>query len=213
MLIIKLSGSLIGLPELARWLDVVERNGDGQVVIVPGGGFLADGVRQAQKLTHIPEEVAHRMAVLCMNQYGILMRGLNHKLVGANTELELAERGWQHRGIIWFPSQMVHHDIDLIKDKDMRADSLAAWLAGKLSAANLLIVDDFNLAETQVDAQTLVNHKLVDGHFATMIQSPEAAGVNAWLLDKQYFYLFDEYFDSGILKKHAIAVNKQAISD
>jgi len=209
MLIIKLSGSMLGVPELAKWLDVVERNGDGKVIIVPGGGFLADSVRQAQKLTKISEEVAHRMAVLCMNQFGILMRGLNHKLVGANTELELAERGWQHRGIVWFPSHMVHHDPDLIKDQDMRSDSLAAWLAGKMSAANLLIVDSFNLTEKTIDAQTLVNHHLVDTHFLNMLSTEQTLDVNTWLIDKQYFYLFDESFDPSILKKHAIAVNKK----
>lgn len=207
MWIIKLEGSLIGTPELSKWLDVVERNGDGKVVIVPGGGFLADAIREAQKRAHLNDETAHRMAVLSMDQYGLLMLGTNAKLVEARSELEIAERGWQHRGIVWFPSHMVHADTEIPMDKHMTSDSLAAWLGGKLDVAHVIIVKSLETTAKQAKVQDLVNCGLVDSYLGQYMQANNPhGGFKTWLLDKQFHYLFNESFDASKLAEHALAV-------
>ena len=101
MWVIKLGGSLLGSPELLKWLEVLTRYGDGKIVIVPGGGIFADAVRESQKLSNSSDAVAHKMAVMAMDQYAVLMTGLNPALVTAESELEIAERGWQHRTVVW----------------------------------------------------------------------------------------------------------------
>jgi aspartokinase-like uncharacterized kinase len=45
MWVVKLGGSLLGSPELPRWLDTLVKISDGKVLIVPGGGMFADAVR------------------------------------------------------------------------------------------------------------------------------------------------------------------------
>jgi aspartokinase-like uncharacterized kinase len=206
MWIIKLSGSLLGTPELSKWLDIVERNGDGKVIIAPGGGMLADVVHLAQQMTGIDDAYAHRMAVLAMTQYGVLMRGINPKLVEASTELELAERGWQHRGIVWLPSHMVHTDDMLPKHRDMRSDSLSAWLAHRMQAQHLVMVDSVQYDTKTIDVSTLVSNGRVDPYFPNFIRDTEQSGFSTWLLDKQFFHLFNQSFDTGILAEHAVAV-------
>ena len=134
MWIVKLGGSLLGSPALKAWLDTLTKFGDGKVVIVPGGGLFADAVREAQAKTRISDAVAHEMALLAMDQYATLMTGLNSDLVTASTELEIAERGWQHRAIVWKPSHMVLADELLPKNWDLTSDSIAAWLADKFNA-------------------------------------------------------------------------------
>jgi len=209
MWIIKLEGSLIGTPELSRWLDVVQRNGDGKVVIVPGGGFLADAIRDAQKRCYLNDETAHRMAVLSMDQYGLLMLGTNPKLVEARSELEIAERGWQHRGIVWFPSQMVHADTEIPKDKHMTSDSLAAWLASKLDVAQVVIVKSISATQATMPVDTLLQTGVVDAYLGHYMQANNVhGGFKTWLLDKQYYWLFNASFDADKLTQHAIAVVK-----
>src|SRR5689334_10982474 len=110
MWVIKIGGSLLGSPELKSWLDMLATQSDGKIVIVPGGGILADAVRESQLLSGISDAVAHRMAVMAMDQYGELLAGINRKLVTADSELEIAERGWQHRAVVWLPSKMVLAD-------------------------------------------------------------------------------------------------------
>ena len=51
MWVVKIGGSLLGSPELERWLEVVAKHGDGKIIIVPGGGLFANAVRDAQKIS------------------------------------------------------------------------------------------------------------------------------------------------------------------
>lgn len=207
MWIIKLEGSLIGTQELSKWLDVVERNGDGKVVIVPGGGFLADAIRDVQKRTYLNDETAHRMAVLSMDQYGWLMLGTNPKLVGAKSELEIAERGWQHRGIVWFPSNMVHADTEIPMNQHMTSDSLAAWLASKLDVSNVVIVKSVDNTQKKANVRDLEQSGMVDAYFGRYMRANNPhGGFKAWLLDKQFYHLFNESFDQQKLTQHALAV-------
>lgn len=140
MWVIKLGGSLIGSPELISWLDILARFSHGKVIIVPGGGIFADAVRQAQTLTQLNDQAAHKMAVLAMNQYGELIANLNPAIVTAASELEIAERGFQHRAMVWLPSQMICADDTIPTNWDVTSDSLAAWLAAKLNAEHLVLV-------------------------------------------------------------------------
>lgn len=166
MWIVKLGGSLIGAPELEAWLDALVKFGDGKVVIVPGGGVFADAVRDAQVKTGIDDATAHQMAVMAMDQYATLMVGLNSELVTASSELEIAERGWQHRAVVWKPSQMVLADKDLPMRWDLTSDSLAAWLATKLNAQHLLIVKSMPRSFVgNVDVRKLMLDGVVDVYF------------------------------------------------
>lgn len=181
MWIIKLGGSLLGSAELARWLELFAHYGDGQLVIVPGGGIFADAVRESQKRSHCSDEVAHRMAVMAMDQYGVLLAGLNPALVTASSELEIAERGWQHRAIVWLPSAMVNADDTIPTNWQLSSDSLAAWLAAKLNAEHLVIVKSARPDAAQASVRDLIDSGLVDAHFGDFIS---AQSFNTWILGK-----------------------------
>ena len=109
MWVVKIGGSLLGSPELERWLDIFVKFSDGKIIIVPGGGVFADAVRKAQKISNMSDETAHKLALLAMDQFGHLLHSLNPKLATASTELEIDERTWQHRAIIWLPSHIVQN--------------------------------------------------------------------------------------------------------
>ena len=185
MWVIKLGGSLLGQPELPQWLNALTRFGDGKIVIVPGGGLFADAVREAQAETLIADGLAHEMAVMAMDQYAMLMTGLNPDLVMAASELEIAESGWQHRAIVWKPSSMVLADTHLPRNWDLTSDSLAAWLATKLNAEHLLIVKSIaQITEKNLYVEDLMESGVVDryfGHYACH------QSFRTWLLTKSEF--------------------------
>ena len=173
MWVVKLGGSLLGTPELAHWLALVAKFGDGKVIIVPGGGLFADAVRDAQKISNMDDALAHELALLAMDQFGILLARTNPELVTASSELEIAERGWQHRGVVWLPSKMVLADETVPKNWQVTSDSLSAWLANKLGAEQLLLVKSKSLlgyqAEKPNSAQSLIDDELIDGQFSVFI--------------------------------------------
>lgn len=199
MWVVKLGGSLLGSPELTLWLDLFARYGNGKIVIVPGGGIFADTVRESQKRSGISDAVAHKMAIMAMDQYGVLMAGLNPALVTAQSELEIAERGWQHRAVIWLPSVMVCADESIPANWQVTSDSLAAWLAARLSADQLILVKSRRPDMQQISLEQLTKDGLVDEHFGDF-----TAGQNfkTWVLGKNDYTAFDE----GISQKKLDAV-------
>lgn len=206
MWVIKLGGSLLGSEELAHWLNLIAKHGNGKVVIVPGGSVFADAVREAQKRSGVNDAVAHKLALLAMDQYGQLLAAMNPNLVTASSELELAECGWQHKGVIWLPSRMALADASIPKNWQLTSDSLSAWLANKLGADQLVLVKSktLNTYEASTTLQTLVHDDLVDSEFAGMA-SKSAFG--SWLLHKTDYALFEQGFHLAQLKAKALLVN------
>jgi len=205
MWVIKLGGSLLGSPELKSWLEIVNRHGDGKVVIVPGGGIFADAVRKAQQLSGAGDKVAHHMAVQAMDQYGVLMAGLNRGLATAASELEIAERGWQHRGIVWLPSKMVCADEDIPASWDVTSDSLAAWLAHTIGAKHLILVKSVPPSPTCNTFQSLMSEGVVDGCFAEFAAQ---RAFNTWVLGKGGHILFEDGMSVDRLTQACMPVNQ-----
>lgn len=195
MWVVKLGGSLIGSRELKEWLDIIARLGDGKVIIVPGGGVFADAVRTAQKLSGVDDVTAHQMAVMSMDQCGVMMAGLNPSIVTAASELELAERGWQHRGIVWLPSRMVIADETIPANWDMTSDSLAAWLAQKIGATHLLLVKSLR-PEAGINLEQLVDQGIVDPCLPEFVRGQ---GFKTWLVNKADYQHFQQAFSDEVL--------------
>lgn len=204
MWVIKLGGSLLGSPELNLWLDLVARHGDGKVLIVPGGGVFADTVRDAQINTGIDDATAHRMAVMAMDQYGVLMTGLDTRLVTASSELEIAERGWQHRGIVWLPSSMVCADDTIAMNWSITSDSLAAYLAAKMNAEHLILVKSSRPdADQQVSLEKLTKEGFVDSAFGDHIAGRP---FHTWVVGRQDCTAFNEGFNEEELGRVGLPV-------
>ena len=202
MWVVKLGGSLLGSPELKLWLEIVVKFSDGKIIIVPGGGIFADAVREAQQLSHINDAVAHQLALLAMDQFGLVMAGMNPELVTASSELEIAERGWQHRGIIWLPSKMILADETIPQNWQVTSDSLSAWLANKLGAEQLILVKSKSLTcyskSEAISLSTLLEDELVDSSFAGFIKTQH---YQTWLVNKENCGLFEHDFSLQSLEK------------
>jgi aspartokinase-like uncharacterized kinase len=165
LLVVKLGGSLLGTPELQAWLDMLATQSDGRVIIVPGGGVFADAVREAQKTGGFDDIIAHHAALLAMDQYGLVLQALQPALATAASELEISERSWQHRAIVWLPSRMALADNDIPKNWEVTSDSLAAWLAAKIGADGLVLVKHPDVVASSLSLQQLMREGLLDPAF------------------------------------------------
>jgi 5-(aminomethyl)-3-furanmethanol phosphate kinase len=190
MWVVKIGGSLLGSPELERWLEIFVKFSDGKIIIVPGGGVFADAVREAQKLSKVSDEAAHKLAVLAMDQFGHLLHSLNPSLATASTECEIDERMWQHRAIIWLPSHMVLSDEAIPKNWDVTSDSIAAWLAEKLEANHLVLLKSDKPDESKLSLKAITYNGLVDFEFQNFVRDKM---FSTWLVNKSDF----EHFVNG----------------
>lgn len=204
MWVIKVGGSLMGSPELERWLEIFVKFSDGQIIIVPGGGVFADAVRESQKVSKISDACAHRLAVLAMDQYGLLLANMNPGLAIARTECEIDERTWQHRAIVWLPSTMVLADESIPKSWDVTSDSIAAWLAEKLDAKYLILLKSDKPDKTELCLKMMTKDGVVDEAFSDYV-SNKAFG--RWMLKKTDYEHFLEGVNSLTLTKFGSSIH------
>lgn len=137
--IVKLGGSLVGDPALTPLLAMLARRG-APLVLVAGGGPLADGVRGLQPRLGLSDAACHRMAILAMEQTAHAFADLAPGLALAATPAEIAAAHAEGRAALWLPAVMALAARDLSESWELTSDSLAAWLAHALGATRLTLV-------------------------------------------------------------------------
>lgn len=208
MWVVKVGGSLLGTPELKHWLDIIAKHSDGKIIIVPGGGVFADVVREAQQKTAISDACAHVLAAMAMDQYGMLLASLNRSLAIAHTEMEIDERTWQHRGILWIPSQMVLADDCIPKNWDATSDSIAAWLANKLNTEHLILLKSTQPEERVLNVSEITKMGLVDTEFAAFVAEQP---YKTWILGKDQYTAFADGLSLEKLQKVATEIVDEGV--
>lgn len=187
--IVKLGGSLHRAPELADCLKAIVHAGEG-VVLVPGGGPFADTVRTVQAQTGISDATAHRMAMLAMEQYGLMLCELEPSLVPADSRLKIAKALTLGRTPVWQPVEMCRNAENIPENWSVTSDSLAAWLAIELAADSLTLIKHERPADTDPIAMAVSGY--VDQSFPFfaskfggalhVLDIHEANTVTAWLM-------------------------------
>lgn len=138
--IVKLGGSLYDAPQLREWTSALAAHWAGRVVVVPGGGPYADQVRAAQRLWQFDDGIAHRMALLAMDQFGMQLCGLGEGLVPVQTPADMPALLQAGQIPVWLPAQCLTGNPAIPESWDISSDSIALWLAGILAAQGLLLV-------------------------------------------------------------------------
>jgi 5-(aminomethyl)-3-furanmethanol phosphate kinase len=165
MYVVKLGGSLARTAHLRSWLAALAQAGGGRAVLVPGGGSFADAVRETQALQRFDDAHAHRMALLAMEQYGLMLAGLQPALVAAQTADGIRRALDEGRVPVWMPSAMVLGCGDIPAVWDVTSDSLAAWLAGVVGASLLVLIKPIDVSEAQMTCGQLAGRGWVDPLF------------------------------------------------
>jgi aspartokinase-like uncharacterized kinase len=155
--VIKLGGGMLARGDsfasaLAAVADVARHR---RVLIVPGGGPFADTVREMDRRLGLPDEAAHWMAVLAMDQYANLIAV---KLDGGTL---VEDRSGITRALsegktpILVSTPWLRRDDPLPHSWAVTGDSIAAWVAGQVGARELILVKPPGATGTGT----------VDGHF------------------------------------------------
>lgn len=166
--VVKLGGSVVRGSQLESWLEVVA-DAKQPIVIVPGGGALADEVRQCQRRLGFDDGTAHRMALLAMDQLAWAVAGLRSGLEVGVAEADLRDILRRGRVAIWAPSGLVADRPDVEATWRLTSDSLAVWLAGRLDAVSCYLLKSISLTRTNRSAGALAHEGIVDEAFAEVL--------------------------------------------
>lgn len=163
--VIKLGGSLMSDARLRTWLTLLADTGN--AIIVPGGGIYADAVRAQQAKWRFPDEQAHRMALLAMDQFALQLHGMEPRLELVSNLSELEQARSARRSVTWMPSAMVLCAPDIAMSWDITSDSLAAWLTRAVGAERLILVKSCYIPP-RATLRELIDREIVDRGFAQM---------------------------------------------
>jgi aspartokinase-like uncharacterized kinase len=158
LVVYKLGGSLLTLPDLAERLRRVLDSPSERVLLVVGGGETADVVRRWDEQFRIGEERAHWLALQAMALNELLVQSIlpNSRVVCSHDEATVA---WETHQI---PILCAHDflageeriaGIDSQNEEylphtwEVTSDSIAAWVALRFDADRLVLLKSCELAE------------------------------------------------------------------
>ncbi len=174
--IVKLGGSVVRAPELSSWLDAIVA-ARRPIVVVAGGGALADEVRACQAELGFGDPAAHRM-----DQLAWAIAGLRSGFVVGATEAELGAALGRGLVGVWAPYQLIAERTDIEESWRITSDSLALWLARRLGARRCYLIKSIaRKPQKQVSAAQLARDCVVDAAFPAMLKE---GGVSAVLLGR-----------------------------
>lgn len=142
--VVKVGGSLAEEPELliglcAKLSRLAEKYG---FVVVPGGGRFADVVRDSDERFNLSSSISHRMAILGMDQLGMLLAQITPNSCATYSLVDAKQLSETEAVPIFLPSRLLFREDPLKNSWDVTSDSIAAYVAGRLQAAKLVLVTD-----------------------------------------------------------------------
>ena len=142
--VIKVGGSLAENPERLRALcrKLGELAKKYELMVVPGGGKFADSVRDLDQRFNLANSVSHRMAILAMDQFGLLLSNItpNSRVF---RQLEHAKELSEAKTMpIFLPSHWMFQEDPLENSWDVTSDTIAAYVAWRVNAEKVVLVTD-----------------------------------------------------------------------
>jgi len=142
--VVKIGGSLVAYPEklksLCAKLSALSKNHS--LTVLPGGGEFADVTRSLDEKFSLSCRVSHRMAILGMDQYGLLLSQLTPQSVTVTKLWEIKRVLDSGHLPIFLPSALFFKEDPLENSWDVTSDSIATYLASRLHASKVLLVTD-----------------------------------------------------------------------
>lgn len=141
--VIKVGGSLSTDPPvlkaLCQFLGVLAEKH--RLLIVPGGGGFADTVRHYDGLYGLPAAAAHKMAILAMDQYGLMLSSLTPNSFTTHSLREACRAKGGSLPIL-LPSRLIFQRDPLESSWHVTSDSIAAYIAAEAHVQRLILTKD-----------------------------------------------------------------------
>jgi aspartokinase-like uncharacterized kinase len=161
-IVVKVGGSLFDLPDLGTRLEAwLMALGCSDVILVAGGGPVADAIREMDRVHRLGEEKSHWLALESLGLTASLLTALAPPSFAVQDLGSLARRDEGRPGCLphcW----------------DVTSDSLAARVAEVMGAREFILLKSVTIPP-EMDWAEASRRGFVDGYFPTMI----ARGVKA----------------------------------
>ncbi len=169
LLVIKVGGSLLKSPKDLSWLAAQLNQARRPIVVVPGGGPFADIVRQVQKDVGFGDATAHEMAILGMHQFGVVLASMMPRARMVETLEDINASAAEGLIAVCSPLKLCKDDSALPRDWSVTSDGIAARLAERLDAQDLVLVKSVHACDG-ASLKELVAEGFVDPTYAAIVE-------------------------------------------
>lgn len=141
--------------KLSEWLK------GKRCIVTPGGGPFTDIVRQVQKVYALSDDVAHEMALLAVDQYGLMLS----ELISGSVPVKTLAEAKRLLGLVipvLLPSHVVTSLDMLERSWNAGSDCIAAMVAKACSAKKLILVKDVDGIHDPYDPARILTEVLLD---------------------------------------------------
>ena len=141
-IVVKVGGSLLRHPAALDQVmaAVAEASQHRRVLVVPGGGPLADTVRAVDGALHLSADASHWMAVKAMDQLAEALADRYGPATLVSDAHELRTTLRLARVPVLAPYRWLREADALPHSWEVTSDSIAGWLAGELGARRVVLV-------------------------------------------------------------------------
>ena len=142
--VVKVGGSLAMYPSSLRALcqKLSSLSKKHRLVVIPGGGEFADAVRAVDKRFNLSSRVSHRMAILGMDQYGLMLAELIPDCITAIDLEGIAKAHDSGKVPVFLPSKLLFNEDPLENSWDVTSGSITLYIANRLQVRRALLVTD-----------------------------------------------------------------------
>ncbi|MGE4195257.1 MAG: hypothetical protein AB7E51_17875 [Pseudodesulfovibrio sp.] len=141
--VLKVGGSQSRHDELPALCAALAKAGERHpLLVVPGGGDFANGVRRCADRYPLSDTAAHWMAILAMDQYGLLLCDMISKSRPVRSLDEAVSVVDEGRVAVLLPHDWLRREDPLPHSWDVTSDAIAAWVAGRAGSERLVLVKD-----------------------------------------------------------------------
>jgi aspartokinase-like uncharacterized kinase len=165
-LVIKIGGSLAETGRLRSVIPVIAA-ARVPAIIVPGGGPFADSVRRLQPELSFSDAVAHRLAMLAMQQMAEFIVAHDERFAIAETRDEIGTALARRQIPVWAPLRIIAGDTTIPADWRATSDTLAARLGELLGGARLVLLKSVDVRNESADE--LAARSVVDPIFPSIV--------------------------------------------
>lgn len=169
--VIKLGGSLLNLPDLARRLRLVTKSLVGAYpVFIVGGGRAADLVRDFDETHQLGEQTSHWLAVRAMQLNTYLVAAIMDRWRMVS-DVDGCEAAWQVRDLplvdplVWLENEHAR-GVTVPHRWTFASDSIAAHIAVGLQAYKLTLLKSALPSEVTCDVNRAISEGMLDKDFA-----------------------------------------------
>ena len=161
--VLKVGGSLALYPEKLRALctQLSLSSKKHRLIVVPGGGEFADVVRSLDKRFSLSCNASHKMAILGMDQYGLLLSDLIPNSVAVSKLDEIEYFLGMGKLPVFLPSNLMLREDPLENSWDVTSDSIALYIASRLHVSRVLLITDVDGIYTE-DPKQHPDAKLIE---------------------------------------------------